>query len=533
MPGRRLAYPERRQITAGLAAGLTFAEIARRLERPTSTITREVMRNGGPASYRAEPAQRATQQRARRRPPASQLPPTAAESPRDSEVIDVLSDKLIMLFERMGLPRMACRVFARMFLSEADSFTAAELVAELRVSPASISKAVGYLTEVALVRRERDGRRERYSIGPDVWARTAVVSAEMNRITGETARRGAELLGTDSRAGARLADMAWCFEAIFHYDAHGAERLVGPEQFVAGTGSPLVLLPRMRNPAVPQALSGRQEHGDGGTSGCDRGTVGIVGAMSLQGRVALVTGAGRGIGRAIALALAEDGADVAVNYRADADAAAQVAAAIAAQGRRAIAVQASVDSIEDDERMVARVLEEFGHVDILVNNAGIASRGRFVADTDPAELQRVVATHALGAHHVSRLVLPSMRTRPRGDIVMVSSVATADYGAGGAPYAMGKAALEALAFTLANEERRNGIRVNVVAPGLVDTEMGRRLVKAVADLDDIHRLDGAAPFGRVCRPEDVANMVRFLVSDRAEYISGQKVYVDGGGLTLG
>ncbi|RDI55747.1 SDR family NAD(P)-dependent oxidoreductase [Nocardia mexicana] len=255
--------------------------------------------------------------------------------------------------------------------------------------------------------------------------------------------------------------------------------------------------------------------------------------MSLEGRVALVTGGGRGIGRAVALALAEDGADVAVNYRSDADAAAETVAAVEKLGRRGLAVRASVDSVEDDERMVAEVLGEFGHIDILVNNAGIASRGRFVADTDPAEVQRVVATHALGAHHVSRLVLPSMRTRPRGDIVMISSVATLAQSAGGAPYNMAKAALEALALTLANEERRNGIRVNIVAPGLVDTEMGQRLVKAVAGVTDIRSLDEHSPFGRVCRPDDVANVVRFLVSGGGEYISGQKLNVNGGRTDFG
>lgn len=255
--------------------------------------------------------------------------------------------------------------------------------------------------------------------------------------------------------------------------------------------------------------------------------------MSLDGRVALVTGSGRGIGRAIALALAADGANVVVNYRSDADAAAETVAGIEALGRKALAIRASVDSFEDDERMVDRIIDEFGHVDILVNNAGIASRGRFVADTDPAEVQRVIATHALGAHHICRLVLPAMRTRPRGDIIMISSVATTALAPGGAPYAMAKAALEALAFTLAKEERPHGIRVNVVAPGLVDTEMGRRLVKAVTGVGDIRKLDENSPFGRVCRPEDIANTVRFLVSEGAEYISGQKININGGGSAFG
>jgi 3-oxoacyl-[acyl-carrier protein] reductase len=251
--------------------------------------------------------------------------------------------------------------------------------------------------------------------------------------------------------------------------------------------------------------------------------------MTLEGRVALVTGGGRGIGKAISLALAEDGADVAVNYRKDQEAAAQTVKEIEALGRRAIAVQASVDSAEEDERMVAEVLEEFGFVDILVNNGGIASRGRSVVSTEPDEVQRVVATHAIGPHHLCRLLMPSMRERDRGDVIMISSVATVGNAANGAPYNMGKAALEALAFTLAKEEQRNGIRVNVVAPGLVETEMGRRLVKGAAGIEDIRTLDAMSPFGRVCQPEDIANVVRFLVSDRAGYVSGQKINVHGGG----
>jgi len=252
--------------------------------------------------------------------------------------------------------------------------------------------------------------------------------------------------------------------------------------------------------------------------------------MGLEGRVALVSGASRGIGRAISLALAEDGAAVAVNYRRDKDAAEEVVELVRAGGGRAAAYAASVDSYEEDRTMVEALLAEFGHVDILVNNAGIASRGNSVVDTDPAELERVVRIHALGAHHLSQLVLPSMRTRPRGDIIMISSAATLAYGANGAPYNMGKAALEALAFTLAKEERGHGVRVNVVAPGLVETEMGRRLMRAAAGITDMRALDAGAPYGRVCQPGDVAGVVRFLVSEGAGYVNGQKLYVDGGGI---
>jgi NAD(P)-dependent dehydrogenase (short-subunit alcohol dehydrogenase family) len=250
--------------------------------------------------------------------------------------------------------------------------------------------------------------------------------------------------------------------------------------------------------------------------------------MTLEGRVALITGGGRGIGRAISLALAEDGADIAVNYRRDKDAADETVAEIRALGRRAEAFAGSVDSRDDMQSLGAAAIDALGHVDILVNNAGIASRGRSVASTDPDELERVVRTHAFGPHWLSAAVLPSMREQPRGDIVFISSIATRHYQANGAPYSMGKAAMEALAFTLAREELRNGIHTNIVAPGLVATEMGRRLVKGTAGVEDIGTLDASSPYGRVCRPEDVAGVVRWLVSEGAGYVNGQRIYVDGG-----
>jgi len=248
----------------------------------------------------------------------------------------------------------------------------------------------------------------------------------------------------------------------------------------------------------------------------------------LEGRVALVSGGGRGIGAAISRALAEDGADVAVNYRRDADAAQETAAAIEKLGRRAAAYQADVADHAQCEAMVSSVLANFGAVDILVCNAGNASRGQTVADTDPAEIRKVVETHAFSAFSLAKLCVPSMREQPRGDIVMISSAATLHYGPNSSPYNMAKAALEALAFTLAKEERRNGIHVNVVAPGLTDTEMGRRLVKGSMGVTDIRTMDERAPFGHVCSPEEVADVVRFVVSDAAGYVTGQRIGVEGG-----
>jgi len=251
--------------------------------------------------------------------------------------------------------------------------------------------------------------------------------------------------------------------------------------------------------------------------------------MSLKGRVALVTGGSRGIGRAIALGLAADGADVAVNYRREAEEAGKVVDEIRKMGRKAQAYGASVDDYEACVAMVAQVREELGPVSILVNNAGIASRGNAVIDTDPAEMARVIGVHALAPFYMSKAVLPQMREQKRGDIIVISSIATLAHAARGAPYNMGKAAGEALAYTLAKEEKHNGIYVNVVAPPLTDTDMGQRLSKARGTAN-IRDLDASAPFGHVCTPEEIANVVRFLVSPQNTYVSGEKISVHGAGV---
>ena len=255
-------------------------------------------------------------------------------------------------------------------------------------------------------------------------------------------------------------------------------------------------------------------------------------SKSLAGPVALVTGGGRAVGKGISMSLAAAGATVAVNYRRDEEAAAATVADIIANGGKAQAYAASVDDFEQNAEMVAAIEADHGAVGILVNNAGIASRGQSAVDTDPAEMRRVVATHAFGPHYLASLVVPKMRGLDRGDIIMISSVATRSLSGYGAPYNMGKTAMEALAYTLAKEEREHGIRVNIVAPGLVDTDMGQRLIHAVQGVDDIRTLDESMPFGRVCQPEDVANVVRFLVSNENLYLTGERLYCDGGGQNL-
>lgn len=233
------------------------------------------------------------------------------------------------------------------------------------------------------------------------------------------------------------------------------------------------------------------------------------------------------MGRAIAIRLAADGARVAINYRRDVAAAEDVVARITSAGGIGRSYQASIEDAEAVAEMVASIESDLGPVDLLVSNAGLASSGRTIAETEAEEYIRLMRVHALGPIALIRRLLPAMRERPRGDIVMVSSTLTDAAPGGGAPYTMAKAAMEAAVRTLAREERRHGIRANIVAPGLVVTEMGRRLVAAGGR--DIADLDQQYPFGRVCRPEDVAGVVAFLVSDDGGYITGQRLRVDGGG----
>jgi 3-oxoacyl-[acyl-carrier protein] reductase len=252
----------------------------------------------------------------------------------------------------------------------------------------------------------------------------------------------------------------------------------------------------------------------------------------LSGRVALVTGGGRGIGRGISELLAAQGAAVAINYHSGKDEAEETLQAILQDGGTAKIYGASVADYAESSKMVKEVIRDFGHIDILVNNAGIASRGKAVADTDAVEVEKLLAVHAVGAHQLCAAVLPSMRTQERGDIVFISSVATANNSAKGAPYNMGKAAMEALALTLAKEERKHGIRVNIAAPGLVETDMGVRLSRSLTgnkELTDLRSLDENAPFGHVCQPIDVANVVLWFCSPGSAYVTGQRVQCDGGG----
>ncbi|MYW68497.1 helix-turn-helix domain-containing protein [Streptomyces sp. SID8379] len=228
MPGGRLSQQERQQIALGLGDGLAYAEIARRLERPTSTITREVMRNGGPTGYRADLAHRATEQRAHRRkqaaaPRGPQAVPQAHG--RDAEAVRAYEEAFTTVMMAQGLPAMMARVMAALMLTDSGSLTAAELVQRLSVSPASVSKAIAFLDSQGLVRRERDERRrERYTVDNDVYYQSMMASARSTAQVVATAREGVGVLGPGTPAAVRLENVARFLDFVSENMVRAAEQ---------------------------------------------------------------------------------------------------------------------------------------------------------------------------------------------------------------------------------------------------------------------------------------------------------------------
>jgi len=242
----------------------------------------------------------------------------------------------------------------------------------------------------------------------------------------------------------------------------------------------------------------------------------------LTGKTALVTGGGRGIGRGITLELAREGADVAVNYRRDREAAEATVAEVQALGRRAIAVQADVGNNEAVEAMVADAVQFLGGLDISVANSGVASRAGPLAKLDPGEWRRVLTTDLDGAFYTARTTVPHVTER-KGTVIFVTSIGADMAGAGGAPYHASKAAVNAMMKVLAKEVAHAGVRVNAIAPGLVRSEMGERLIKFYGDV-----ILGSIPLGRAGEPADIGRAAVFLASDDAAWITGKVLRVDGG-----
>jgi 3-oxoacyl-[acyl-carrier protein] reductase len=242
----------------------------------------------------------------------------------------------------------------------------------------------------------------------------------------------------------------------------------------------------------------------------------------LTGKTALVTGASRGIGRAIAIALAEAGADVAINYAGSEAAAAETAKAVEALGRKSFTVKANVGKSAEFEAMVASVLETFGKLDILVNNAGI-TRDNLIMRMKEEEFDEVIETNLKGVFNGIKAVTRPMMKQRYGRIINISSVVGALGNAGQANYVAAKAGVIGLTKSAARELASRNITVNAVAPGFIATDMTDKLP---ADIKE--KLEKDIPLGRIGQPEEVAHAVVYLASDAASYMTGQTIHIDGG-----
>ncbi len=243
--------------------------------------------------------------------------------------------------------------------------------------------------------------------------------------------------------------------------------------------------------------------------------------MILSGKIALVTGAAQGIGREIALALAEDGADVAI-CDVNLDAAQKTAADIGAKGRRSLAVKANVAASAEATAMIDQVVEKLGRLEILVNNAGITRDG-LILRMKEEDWDLVLDINLKGAFICAKAALKHMTKQRSGTIINIASIVGAMGNAGQANYVASKAGLIGLTKTIAREYANRGITANAVAPGFIETAMTQALSENVRQ-----ELAKQIPMGKLGTPEDVANAVRFLASPRASYISGQVLHVNGG-----
>jgi 3-oxoacyl-[acyl-carrier protein] reductase len=245
--------------------------------------------------------------------------------------------------------------------------------------------------------------------------------------------------------------------------------------------------------------------------------------FDLTGKTALVTGGSRGLGRAIALGLAGQGADVAVNYRGNADAAEEVAQQVAGMGRRSITIQGDTSEGRDAcEAIVKAALDGLGSIDILVNNAGI-TRDNLLMRMDADEWDAVIDTNLSGPFWMTRAIARPMLKARSGRIINMSSAAGRMGNAGQANYAAAKAGLIGLTKTTARELASRGITCNAIAPGLIETDLTADLPEAATEA-----LKGLTPLGYIGSVDDVAAAAVFFASDEARYVTGQVLGVDGG-----
>ena len=244
--------------------------------------------------------------------------------------------------------------------------------------------------------------------------------------------------------------------------------------------------------------------------------------MNLSGKCALVTGASRGIGRAIAVALAKAGADVAINYAGNEDAAKQTESLCAAYGVNTLVIKADVSEAEACKAMVELVKTHFGKIDILVNNAGITKDKLMIGMTE-TDFMDVINTNLKGSFLCMQMVSKLMLKQRSGRIINLSSVVGLHGNAGQVNYAASKAGVIGMTKSAAKELASRGITVNAVAPGMIETDM----TAVIPEKAKTAMMEGI-PLGRAGKPEEIANAVVFLASDEAAYVTGQVISVDGG-----
>jgi 3-oxoacyl-[acyl-carrier protein] reductase len=244
--------------------------------------------------------------------------------------------------------------------------------------------------------------------------------------------------------------------------------------------------------------------------------------MKLKEKIALVTGGSRGLGKAIALQLAKDGAQVVVNYATSTDKAEEVVAAIKAEGGKALAMKADVSHLEEVEKMVDTIYEQFGRIDILVNNAGV-TRDELLISMEREDWDKVIATNLGGLFNCSKSVAKYMMMQKSGRIINMSSVAGERGGRGQSNYAASKGAVNAFTRSVAMELARKKVTVNAVAPGVVETEMSSEVIRRAQDI-----ILNSVALKRLGQPEEIAKVVAFLASDDSSYITGEVIRVDGG-----
>ncbi len=254
--------------------------------------------------------------------------------------------------------------------------------------------------------------------------------------------------------------------------------------------------------------------------------------MSLSGQVGLVTGGSRGIGRAVCLEFARQGAQVAFVYRSNERAARETAEQVGSAGARVLALQADLSDPVATEELVERVVEEFGRIDVLVHAAGAQGAWKPMRELTPKEWADYIAVDLNGTFHVVRPVLQHMHDRRQGIIIAISSIASQMCQARNGQGAAAKAGVEALIRVVAREEGRFGIRANVVSVGLTDTDMAREALERWGP-ETAARVVTGIPLGRIGRPEEIARVVSFLAADDGAYITGKVIQVDGGQLIAG